>query len=424
MAGFKSTCDAYSVPSSHIAVFATEAMRTSKNRDAMLGAIFQQSGLKVDILAPEMESLFGALGARSGFEHVNGLFMDLGGGSVQMTYMDSKTDGYELLAATVARSMPFGAAKLSAQLSNEISARAAKTELSRSMNATFDGLKERFAQLKNAKEPITIYFCGGGFRGYGSMLMHTDPIQPYPVPDIGGYTVPGERFVQFEKLLDINNDHGKIFGMSKRRREQFPAIVTVVSAVIDAVGKDRIKEVVFCAGGNREGVLFSKLPKETRVENPMLQLPGSESIFIGNEAQRQASLRKIVTWLSSILPLSDATLPPVVAPYLAANTWIRMGNPDSANSANALHDPVSGPLSGLPGLTHRLRAIIALTLCARWGTDLAPADRPVFTNLRRLIGPADAFWCEFLGAVLRLFAQVSPAFPVTENARLWRLRYV
>ncbi len=60
-------------------------MRTAKNQDEMVGAINSVSGLKVQILGPAMESMFGAMGARSAFEHVDGLFMDLGGGRVQMT---------------------------------------------------------------------------------------------------------------------------------------------------------------------------------------------------------------------------------------------------------------------------------------------------------------------------------------------------
>ena len=88
----------------------------------MLAAIKQASGLNVDILSPGMESLFGAMGARSGYTSVDGLFMDLGGGSVQMTYVNSGTgegDGYDILAAGAARSLPFGAAKMTLALSAE-----------------------------------------------------------------------------------------------------------------------------------------------------------------------------------------------------------------------------------------------------------------------------------------------------------------
>ena len=74
-----------------------------------------------------MESLFGAMGARSGFTQVNGLFMDLGGGSVQMTYVDSTVgSGYDVLAAEAAKSMPFGAAKLTAALSTQDTAQSSQ----------------------------------------------------------------------------------------------------------------------------------------------------------------------------------------------------------------------------------------------------------------------------------------------------------
>lgn len=105
MGRFKGICDGYGVVKENVQVFATEAMRTAKNRDEMLDAIKRESGLTVDILSPAMESLFGAMGARSGFNHVDGLFMDLGGGSVQMTYINSEAEGdYDILAAESAKS--------------------------------------------------------------------------------------------------------------------------------------------------------------------------------------------------------------------------------------------------------------------------------------------------------------------------------
>ena len=245
LARFRGICDRYGVKQSNIIVFATEAMRTAVNKDDMVKAIKDASGLVVDILSPQMESLFGAMGARSPFGNVSGLFMDLGGGSVQMTYVPSGAD-VASEAARAGTSLPFGAAKLTAALSTQDAASSARAELSDGMKASFQGLMAKFPRLAEqvrGEDGITIYFCGGGFRGYGSMLMHTEPIQPYPIPAIGGYTVPGHRFIQWQHMLEANNQDGKIFGMSKRRREQFPAIVTVVKALIDAVPKDR-KSVV------------------------------------------------------------------------------------------------------------------------------------------------------------------------------------
>ncbi|KAG0650759.1 Retrograde regulation 2 [Hyphodiscus hymeniophilus] len=397
LARFRGICDSYGVPGEHTQVFATEAMRTAENRDAMLRAIKGASGLTVDILSPGMESLFGAMGARSGFDHVDGLFMDLGGGSVQMTYVNSKEeDDYDILAAEAAKSMPYGAAKLTAALSTQATAHSTKTELKTMMKETFEGMKKKFPQLNaqiQHKEGVTIYFCG-------------DPIQPYPIPAIGGYTVPGSRFVRWDQMLKANGYDGKIYGLSKRRRDQFPAIVTVVQALIEAV--PIINKVIFCSGGNREGVLYMKLPPDVRESHPGPFLPGTQS-------SEHGIVHAVVDKLTSALPTDK--YPPVFSAsllhYVARNIWIDMGDPADANSAKALHTPISGSLAGLPGLDHQSRAILALTMCARWGTDIGPIDKILFSNLRLLIGAELSWWCDYIGTTSRLLGTVIPVSPTS-----------
>ncbi|TAQ85290.1 hypothetical protein B7494_g6388 [Chlorociboria aeruginascens] len=407
---FKSICDKYSVPHSNITVFATEAMRTARNRETILKAIKGESTLKVEILSPAVESLFGAMGARSSFHHVDGLFMDLGGGSVQMTYVDSASEEYYTLAAEAATSMPFGAAKLKAALSTQ-SATNTKEELVSKMAETFEKLGARFPRLQQqtlAPEGINIYFCGGGFRGYGSMLMHTDPIKPYPIPIIGGYTVPGYRFSQTSEMLLANNFEGKIFGMSKRRREQFPAIVAVVEALVAVI--PTIGKVIFCAGGNREGALLMKLSKEIRESNPLLLL-SSPDLHPHCEPVLRVIVSKLITALPDHHPkIFDHKL----LYYFAQHTWVNTGAPDDENSSKSLHDPITGLLSGFPGLDHSLRAIIALTMCARWGNVLAPIHTPLHSNLRDLVTHETAWWCEYIGSLLRFLASIYPVFPSCE----------
>ncbi|KAI9739992.1 MAG: hypothetical protein M1818_005048 [Claussenomyces sp. TS43310] len=409
LARFRSICDGYGVPPSRISVFATEAMRTAHNRDEMLGAIKACSGLEVELLSPGMESLFGAMGARSGFVDVDGLFMDLGGGSVQMTYVNSKDAGYDVLAAKAAQSMPFGAAKLHAALNIKTQASSTVHDLKTTMKTTFEDMKSQFPALKKQAESsdgITIYFCGGGFRGYGSMLMHTSPIRPYPIPTIGGFKASGHQFMQWKSMLKANDKEGKIFGMSKRRRQQFPAIATVVEALVDAI--PHIREVIFCSGGNREGILYMKLPAEIRDSNPLTLLPSSS-----DNSHPTASIDTIVNTLQTALPTpSPPTLTPELLHYIARNTWLSMGEADDVNSAKALHNPISGSVAALPGLTHDLRAMLALSLCARWGADLSPIDGLLYQNLQQLLGPQLSFWCQYLGALARFLGVIFPTFPV------------
>jgi retrograde regulation protein 2 len=126
----------------------------------------------------------------------------------------------------------------------------------------------RAANERGEEALVDVYMCGGGFRGYGSMLMHDDPISPYPISSSNTYSVRGSRFKDTTRMLAMNQTYeGKIFGLSKRRRQQFPAIIKVVDAFIKTV--PYIGWVTFCGGSNRQGALMMKLPREVRESNPL-----------------------------------------------------------------------------------------------------------------------------------------------------------
>jgi retrograde regulation protein 2 len=448
--------DDYGVPLEHMRVFATEAMRRAQNATTMLQAIRTASpGLSVYILAPEVETLFGAVGARSGFDDVKGLFLDLGGGSVQMTYLDTSAakagaqgDDFspEVAAALAGQSLPFGAARLIKILDNGDShaQAAALSELRGGLSAAFQTLCARFpslaaaaAQAQRSKDGaededrsgIDIYLCGGGFRGYGSMLMHNHPIQPYPIPLIGSFTISGQLFGKTKDMLKVNESFdGKIFGMSKRRRAQFPAIVAVVDALIAAV--PRIRSVTFCSGGNREGALMMSLPLEIRETNPMT---GSQHIIEtapSDRGKQAASIRDVLDTLRSAFPpdMDLATTTTIFGLHLgslyANQIWTRLGDDADANASAALHSAVS--CSDQPGLTHLARAVLGVTLCARWGACLAPIDKQLHKNLRALMEAADPdapFWADYTGAVTGAMALLIRKWPKTQDTLKRTIRY-
>ena len=149
-----------------------------------------------------------------------------------------------------------------------------------------------------------------------------------------------------------------------------------------------------------------KLPAEARESHPGPLLPGER----GSDEVIHAVVGKIVLGLPKGYPsiLSNELLH-----YIARNIWIDMGDPADANSAKALHNPISGKLAGLPGLDHQLRAVMALTACARWGTDLGPIDKSLYANLRQLIGPELSWWCEYIGTIAALLAAVIPVSPAS-----------
>ncbi|KAI0543120.1 Ppx/GppA phosphatase [Xylaria digitata] len=422
LARFKSITVEFGVPPEHVSVFATEAMRKASNAASMLNAIQSESGLGVHVLAPEVETLFGAMGARSGFTAVDGLFLDLGGGSVQMTYMNSAMRDYDIQAARTGKSLPFGAARLINILENddtEVQA-AALDELKAGMHGAFSKLQQEFPLLRDTQvEPnsggIDIYLCGGGFRGYGSILMHHDPVHPYPIPAVGTYTVKGSFFQQTATMRKTNAEYeGKIHGMSKRRRKQFPAIATVVDALISAV--PRIRTVTFCSGGNREGSLFMKLPLAIREASPLPLLHHGNAV-------NPVALDAVINLIQSALPSSmDHSNTPTVlslglGPLFASEIWSRSGEPSEANASFQLHQSLERDPS-VPGFTHLARSVLGLTLCFRWGATLGPIHQQFFIGLRKIVcqvSPEAIFWAEYIGEIARLLSQLCPRMPESQK---------
>ncbi|KAF7562173.1 hypothetical protein G7046_g1964 [Stylonectria norvegica] len=425
LGNFRRLAVAHGVPTEHITILATEAMRRASNAAEMLDAIgAATSGLGVSILEPAVETLFGAvMGSRSGLVDVPGgaLFLDLGGGSVQMTWVDTSKDGYEIDAAKAGVSLPFGAARLIQILDQEENIQAAEiSKLQSGMLSAYARLSETFPILHAIKAAyekgdknsmVNVYMCGGGFRGYGSMLMHNDAIKPYPISSTNAYTAPGSLFKQTSQMRRVNQKYdGKIFGLSKRRRQQFPAIATVVEAFVAAV--PNIGQVTFCGGSNREGVLMMKLPKDIRESNPLDVLA---CVTAEEKPIFDAVLRKLSDALPQEVDFSgiSTVFTAGLGPLFVREIWNRQGHDADSNTLFTLHNSVNRD-AGVPGLSHLKRSLLALTASSRWGGSLGPLETQLSQGLAGIVEsqhPDAPFWAGYIGAVAGVIATVVAVFP-------------
>ncbi|OAP61967.1 hypothetical protein AYL99_04170 [Fonsecaea erecta] len=433
---FKTACADFGVPEPNIRVLATEATRTAENSVDFRQQIKDATGWEVDMLPKEAEGTIGAMGVASSFAEVEGLVMDLGGGSTQITWMIAK-DGHVQTSPKGSISFPYGAAAMTRRLRElslapdqhqhtspgvQQSASSPQQQQQQQQELLAEEMKAQFRQAyddlavpeslrhKAQHGGLTLYLSGGGFRGWGYLLMSQHSrVSPYPIPIINGFSVTKREFQQTGALTAVAAAAAaageSIFRISARRAAQVPAVAFLVHVLVDAL--PMIQHVRFCQGGVREGFLFDTLDAPTRALDP---LPAATAPYGTSSAADLAAL----LWAG--LPGAnhlDRSLPASFTPSLvravADMMYLHLPLPKETRSLAALHAPITGVLTAAHGLAHADRAILALTLCARWNVDLPPPHDALHARLRAVLTHQEGFWANYLGALAGLVGAVYPA---------------
>lgn len=413
------------MPPENIYVLATEATRTAPNSVEFRGRIKESTGWDVSLLSKEDEGRIGALGVASSFASVEGLVMDLGGGSTQITWMIAK-DGVVTTSPRGSVSFPYGAAALTRRLAEaRKNGSKAEKELKEEMRTNFQNaykelqIPESLLRAAKAEGGFDLYLCGGGFRGWGYLLMSESRVDPYPIPIINGFRVSRSDFYDTLSVLDtVKKSEDKIFRVSKRRASQVPAVALLVNVLAEALPV--IKGIQFCQGGVREGFLFDKLPQEIRTHDPLV---------VATAPYASPSAEAIANLLMDALPSAPSSISSLQAPSsftvglvtaLANMLFAHSSIPKESRPAAALYSTTTGILASANNLAHVDRAMLALMLCERWDGDLSPAEQTLHERLRQLITPQEVWWCQYLGRVATLIGDVYPAGVVSEIN--WRIR--
>jgi retrograde regulation protein 2 len=249
MLRFKTVCYDFGVLEENIKVLATEATREAVNSIEFQSEIKQKTGWDVEMLPKDEEGRIGAMGVASSFLEVKGLVMDLGGGSTQITWMLAE-DG-DVRTADMAVSLPYGAAALTRRIEEARKTSSGLQDLRDEMSAKYRDAYKTLAisqELETAAENdggLTLYLSGGGFRGWGYLLLSEHAIRPYPIPIINGFRVTSRDFENIHNVQIVAQQED-IFRVSERRASQVPAVAFLVEVITNALPK--VKEVQFCQG--------------------------------------------------------------------------------------------------------------------------------------------------------------------------------
>jgi retrograde regulation protein 2 len=414
---FQVICVEIGVPSSNIRLIATEATRTAVNSEAFTDAIHDTTGLSVEMLPKEQEGIVGAWGIASSFSDVEGLALDLGGGSMQMTWIISHLGNVEI-SPQGSVSFPYGAAALTQKLADlkrgksKHEAQKAKEqfrqEMASNFRAAFDKLEIPDSLVKKAREQggFPLYLSGGGFRGWGYLLLylHQTRGQSYPISIINGYSAPKEDFENTEALEEVARTAHEIFRVSDRRRRQVPSVAFLVNVLAESLPHG-IKEAHFCQGGVREGVLFREMLPVVRQQDPL---------EVATTQYAPSSAASISALILAALPRPSAerSVPSSLSVHLiqafANALYVHATMAKELSSSAALYSTSTGILASTHGIPHSHRALLALMLQERYGGELPPRDVDLKSHLQGILTPEEVWWTRYIGRLGLVLGQLYP----------------
>ncbi|KAG0353192.1 hypothetical protein BGZ54_002364 [Gamsiella multidivaricata] len=439
-----------------VRVIATEATRTAPNSEQFQARIKAATGWSVELLSKAQEANIGALGVMASYHTVQGLFMDLGGGSVQLNYIIRGPNDGQGKSSPNAQSWPYGAAALSRRLNNCGHDKAAREAIFDEMVSAFKhGLKDiNIPPEVNGREGgYRMYLSGGGFRALGYLLMarkmkNGKDEKRYPIPVINGYMASKKELTKVvDEYRHLAPEEVKTcFRVSKRRAKLIPACATLMAAVMKAI---EIKDVLFSEGGVRQGGCFGMLSREIQNRDPAYETVQSfvRAYGGGQPALHDSDLQSLFSFVSSALPAdfaercrlasssstssetaatngdSHGTLSPKHAAELqlfidslprlvpllvmVMNCYNQLPKEARSTAAWQLFLP-GGALANCYGLTHSDRAILATVLSERHEGDLA--DPHTGDVVKELIpgGKVAHQAVKYLGKILALAGLCSP----------------
>lgn len=214
-------------------IFATEAMRSARNHDAVLQKLEAETGVKVHLISPKREAELSFKGTQLDIEgHSTELFFEVGGGSAQVAVIrEGKVDQHV--------SLPIGTGKVIAHsgLRNPC-----PPECLRDAEKYIAEML-RSVSLPQVSEPVAVA-SGGVVRGLWRAL-HPDGEKSLHKPEI--------EYLIWAAARMTSDRIGARFGVKQRRAQTLLPGAIVYKALMERL---RITELLVSEFGVREGAIL------------------------------------------------------------------------------------------------------------------------------------------------------------------------
>ena len=236
---FKEICQHYQVDK--VIAVATAAVRNASNGAEFLEEVREQTGFDFRILTGEEEAYYGFLGMINTLPEEDCLQFDLGGGSIELVWVQNRQIKESI-------SLPLGAVTMTEKFqSQDKLSDKDQTEMLKWLQKQWKSLE----WLKNAKD-LPLVGTGGTVRNLAKMDQNH---KKYPFSKLHNYRMGSISFRGLWKELSTSDlkDRKKWPGLSDGRADLILAGAGVIFSLLDYLKSPRI---VVSGSGIREGLFF------------------------------------------------------------------------------------------------------------------------------------------------------------------------
>jgi exopolyphosphatase/guanosine-5'-triphosphate,3'-diphosphate pyrophosphatase len=266
---------------------ATAAVRNSENVQEIVDHVYHKTGLNIRVLSDEEEAYYGNYAIRYTFDVYDGLSVDIGGGSTEVTLFKNK----EIVKT---HSFPFGAVSLTRQFFE-----GKKHSDPEAIKATRKWIKQQFQKvdwLKGAKVPLI--GIGGSARNIAEVYQLQNN---YPLAGMHGYSMQpkwvDETLKTFTTLSYDKLD--SLDGLSKDRKDTIVSATIVFQQLLNVIDAPVFLLSRF---GLREGLLIHYLNEHENEPYSLYSVPQQTVIRLS----AQYNIQEIAT--NQRITISDMLL--------------------------------------------------------------------------------------------------------------------
>ncbi|MEP3475599.1 MAG: exopolyphosphatase [Hyphomicrobiales bacterium] len=276
---FKSVVD--HIGAGEFRVIATAAAREASNGPKFIKDAEAICGRPIEVISGVVEAELAAAGVLAGDHKADGLAGDMGGGSLELIDISNKS-------LSKGETLPLGGLRLIDIANNDL----------KDARKFIDETLDQISWLNKGKGR-SFYLVGGTWRAFIKLHMEA---HSYPLKVLHGYKISPESALEFASHLMKKSDLKDIQGInkiSKQRRHVLPFGALVLERLIKKIEPS---EIITSNYGVREGLLYSMLSEQDRLEDPLLSACENLAYL---RSRSPAHAFELGEWTNSIFETDD-----------------------------------------------------------------------------------------------------------------------